>query len=293
MQLINSYKNGDTEVSIYTDGTKVRTGDGDSLFPESMDVKITDYCDAGCRWCHEDSTVKGKHGGLEMVVNIYKKLPKGVEIAIGGGNPLSHPMFDEFVQELSINGTICNVTVNELHWTRETIKRIESLISKGYLKGVGYSYSKNPLDWDYENACTHVIIGLTSFNELDTIIKKNIGKVLLLGYKNFRRGENFKQKHEGVVAENISSWYRNLFTAAREAKLSFDNLGISQLNPKRIFKNESDYDLFYMGDDGTRTMYIDAVKGEYAYSSTGIYRGQLNDDIFSIFENVKKIKNFG
>jgi organic radical activating enzyme len=43
-------------------------------------------------------------------------MPAGVEIAIGGGNPLSHPDFDDFVVTLSENGTICNVTINEKHW---------------------------------------------------------------------------------------------------------------------------------------------------------------------------------
>jgi organic radical activating enzyme len=292
IKLISSYVNGNTVVSIYEDGTKVRTGFGESVFPESMDVKITDYCDAGCKWCHEDSTTKGKHGDLESVVNIYKQMPKGVEIAIGGGNPLSHPQFDEFVRELSSFGVICNVTVNEFHWTNETVSRLEKLISDGAIKGVGYSYTKKPLDWDYEHACTHLIAGINHYDELDEIVKNNSKKVLLLGYKDFRRGSHYKSKHDETVMENISIWYRFLFTAARKAHLSFDNLAISQLNPKRLFVNASDYDKFFMGDDGTRTMYMDAVNQEYAYSSTGVFRNKFDKDtnVYQMFDSVKRLK---
>jgi organic radical activating enzyme len=286
------YTNGETTVTIFEDGTKIREGEGFSLFPESMDVKITNYCDAGCRWCHEDSTVKGVHGDLESVLSIYKQLPAGVEIAIGGGNPLSHPDFDDFVLELSSFGIVCNVTVNEFHWNNETQKRLETLIAANAIKGVGYSYSKNPLKWDYEHACTHVITGVTNYEELDKITEHNAGKVLLLGYKHFRRGNVFFSKHEKDINENIMSWYKFLFTAAQKAQLSFDNLGIKQLNPSRLFSKQSDYDTFYMGDDGTRTMYLDAVKQEYACNSTSFVRNNYNQDslITEMFADVKKGK---
>jgi hypothetical protein len=57
------YKNGNTFVEIYADGTKIRTTADEENpqpeLPESIDLKITDYCDAGCAWCHENSTIHG------------------------------------------------------------------------------------------------------------------------------------------------------------------------------------------------------------------------------------------
>jgi hypothetical protein len=300
MKLLNTYINGSYLVSIYNDGTKTRTKLDDNnivIHPESIDVKITDYCDAGCKYCHENSTVKGEHGDLEKIIELYSQLPAGVEIAIGGGNPLDHPMLDEFLQELSSKGIICNLTVNEKHFYANQ-KRLEALISNGCLRGVGYSYNKIPLDWDYEHACTHVIIGISNVSELNNIIQNNNGKLLLLGYKNFRRGNTYLDKHNQEIDLNISSWYKHLHKVIKTASVvSFDNLGIEQLKPKRLFANISDYNTFFMGDDGTHTMYIDAVNEQAALSSTSLNRVSLSlplnetntsPTIFELFNAVKK-----
>ena len=54
-----SYQNGNCAVDIFSDGTKIRTWDGipRPVFPESMDVKITNRCslENHCKWCHEGS----------------------------------------------------------------------------------------------------------------------------------------------------------------------------------------------------------------------------------------------
>ena len=48
--------------------------------------------------------------------------------------------------------------------------------------------------------------------------------------------------------------------------VSFDNLAIEQLDVKRLFTNKG-WDKFYMGDDFCSTMYIDAIKQNYAPTS--------------------------
>lgn len=60
MEILNQYINGNTLVTIYNDGTKIREYNKDPQpeFPESIDLKITDYCDMGCPYCHESSTKK-------------------------------------------------------------------------------------------------------------------------------------------------------------------------------------------------------------------------------------------
>jgi len=91
-QLYN-YTNGNYLVSIYEDGTKTRQNSVDFFepeYPESLDVKITDMCDLGCPWCHESSTPEGKHCDADILLARLSRLPNGVEIAIGGGNPFEH-----------------------------------------------------------------------------------------------------------------------------------------------------------------------------------------------------------
>ena len=121
--LLYKYKNGNYDVFIFEDGTKFRVGDGHFVpeFPESCDIKITNFCDLGvdgkdeCSFCHEKSNLNGKHADLSLVVEAWKDMPKGVELAIGGGNPLSHPDFPDFAKTMSKNGYIVNLTMNQVH----------------------------------------------------------------------------------------------------------------------------------------------------------------------------------
>lgn len=287
MYLLGSYVNGETSVDIFSNGTKVRDISKGKLaeFPESMDVKITNWCDAACFWCHEMSTKNGEHGNLQNTIDLICQLPPGIEIAIGGGHPLSHPDFDDFVKELSSKGIICNVTINEKHFEKE-LTRIEKLVGEGLIKGVGYSYSQKACEWKYEHLVSHVIIGVTPYQDLTHITKVN-NKVLLLGYKRVGRGIIFDSKNRESVEACITSWYRWLFHAAQESHLSFDNLAIDQLNPKRLFANEQDFEKFYMGRDGCYSMYLDAVKQEYAQSSTSQYRLEYLDSIRNMFKNIQ------
>ena len=67
MKLIGSYFNGNSRVSIYDDGTKIRETDDDEfdeVFPENIDLKITNRCDMSCPMCHENSYSEGEHGEL-------------------------------------------------------------------------------------------------------------------------------------------------------------------------------------------------------------------------------------
>ena len=288
-KVLNSYSNGGTVVTLLEDGTKIRQvlSDVPSVFPESIDIKITNWCDAGCAYCHEKSTRRGQHGDLNRILNLVKQLPAGTELAIGGGHPLAHPDIDDFLKEVMAYGLIPNLTINEYHFDKE-LPRIERLVADKLVYGVGYSYSTKPCLWQYDNLISHIIIGVTSPEDLEKVIRVN-NKVLLLGYKTFGRGEKYAAHFSKEVKANIDYWYRYLFKAAKLAHLSFDNLAIEQLNPKRVFANQEDYDRFYMGNDGSYTMYIDGVKQEYAITSTGKTRYLLigNLSIKDIFSHVR------
>jgi len=290
--LLNEYKNGNCKVQLFADGTKKRyvlKGQKPRpLFPENIDVKITNWCDAGCEYCHEASTPTGTHADLEPTLNLLKQMPAGTEIAIGGGHPMSHPEFDNFVTELTANGIVPNVTINEHHFLRE-LPRIEKLVADGSVKGIGYSYTSTPCDWEYEHLVSHVIAGTVHQDQLDDIIRTN-KKILLLGYKNFRKGKQFIQAYPDEVANNLSSWYSRLFETVEKAQVSFDNLAIEQLKPQRVFRNRNDYDMFYMGDEGGFSMYMDAVLQKVAQASFMNERHPITDRIESTFDLVNIYK---
>jgi len=74
MNVLNKYINGNYTVTIFDDGTKEREYEGIPVpkWPESCDVKVTDYCDANCPFCfHPDSevmTLLGNKKISELVV---------------------------------------------------------------------------------------------------------------------------------------------------------------------------------------------------------------------------------
>jgi hypothetical protein len=284
--LLHAYRNGGYEVSIYANGTKVRHAFDPSIapeHPEQMDLKITDWCDAGCAWCHEKSTTRGQHGDVDAMLNLLKDLPPGVEIAIGGGDPLSHPGFSDLVAGLRGFGLIPSVTVNGRHIARHRAQ-LETLIGRGHVFGVGVSFFDEMPDWDYEHMVVHMIAGVDKPEALDDVKRS---KLLILGYKNFGRGEKYRHAFSEKVQANIDQWFRELPILARNHHLSFDTLAISLLRPDRLFKDRSTYEKRYMGDEGQFSMYVDGVMQQAAISSYSKDRYEWTD-IRSMYQVVRR-----
>src|SRR5947209_8260877 len=120
MPTLASYINGNCRVEIRDDGTKIREWEGAARpeFPESMDLKITDWCDGGCAYCHEKSTVDGKAARLDDIIRVLSDLPAGVEIAMGGGDTVSYPQLEELLEWAKGRGLVMNMTVNAMRLYR-------------------------------------------------------------------------------------------------------------------------------------------------------------------------------
>ena len=290
------YINGNYTIKIYDDGTKERIYDTDPTpeFPESMDVKITNYCvGADCKFCHERSDSNGKHGDLDFSIKLFSALPAGTELAIGGGDPTSHPNVEYMLSELKNIGVISNITVNSLH-IRKNFAQLREWIQNKYIHGLGISYTPAMMDQcvaiakESSNVVFHMIMGVNTVDDLNRLIEKvENPKVLLLGYKQYGRGESY---YNEKVEDTKYEWYVRLheFFNKKNLTLSFDNLGIKQANLKRFF---SDYKWkeFYMGDDGKFTMYFDMVKQQYAMSSTSKERFDIgNKTVKQMFSEIRQ-----
>jgi MoaA/NifB/PqqE/SkfB family radical SAM enzyme len=82
-----------------------------SPVPETIDVKITDWCNFGCGYCYMDSTAQGKHAPRELLTNIFDGLKAApYQIAFGGGEPTAHPDFPWFLEYTKSKGTVPNYT---------------------------------------------------------------------------------------------------------------------------------------------------------------------------------------
>lgn len=287
-KLLAKYKNGNYTVRLYSDGTKIKETKDDKFiasFPDSIDLKITNYCDLNCKMCHENSSTEGTHSNLSHP--FLNTLKAGTELAIGGGNPLSHPNLVDFLTKMQNQNIICNLTVNETHLLQNQ-NFLQDLIDKKLIYGLGVSLNKcdkNTILFakNNKNVVFHIINGL--FYDFDKIANQNL-KILILGYKKWGRGEKCYNKDIEKQMQTTKDLILSL--TDKFACLSFDNLALSQLDIKSKI-SQTDWDNMYMGDDGEGSMYIDLVKEEFALSSVSNKRFPIQNTIEKMFKTIQKL----
>jgi hypothetical protein len=296
MSVWKKYRNGNYTVKFNTaDGTKVRETEEDDFiaeFPENMDVKITNQCDMNCPMCHENSTKDGMHGDI-LNPKFINTLRPYTEMAIGGGNPLAHPDLIQFLEKLKERKIIANMTINQVHFENSQAL-VRELVDSELIHGLGVSLVDATKEFvelikQYPNAVIHVINGILKPSDID-VLKDNDIKMLILGYKQFRRGIDwYEVKHDDITVKQ--NWlYENLPSIVNQFKVvSFDNLAIEQLEVNRLM-SEEDWNEFYMGDDGMYTMYIDLVNQKFARCSIAENRYDLLDNIVDMFNVVRDEK---
>ena len=290
MNIIGRYRNGNYTVSLYSDGTKVRETNDDEFIPsfaECCDVKITDKCDGGCPFCYEGCTSNGKHGDLNA--EFLNHLHPYTELAING-NDLTHPDLIPFLKRMKDQKVIVSMTVNQKHFERnyDTIKKMSM---DGLIHGVGISLNKADSDFiksvkSIPNAVIHVINGIIAPEEV-RLLSNNDLKMLILGYKRLRRGEEYYSKEEDNIIKN-QQWMRDNIGHIVEKfdVVSFDNLSIRQLDVRRLLTDE-EWEEFFMGEDSEFTFYIDLVEKKFGKNSLATERFDLMDNIDDMFNKIR------
>lgn len=296
IKLLSKYRNGNYMVKLYSNGTKIRfnrENHFDAEFAESMDMKITNYCPYNCPMCHEKSSTDGKYA-LVMDNSFIDSLKEGTELAIGGGAVTSHPQLIPFLKKLKEKKIFPSITINQREY-EEKSELINYLVEEELIYGLGVSFvSFNNELWGNllknQNVVVHLIAGYHSI-EVFNYFKKKRAKILILGYKQWGRGEDFYSLNETSIEKNISELKENLVILMQECKVvSFDNLAIRQLDIKSLLSEEQ-WNEFYMGDDGQFTMYVDMVKQEFARTSTSSKRYPLIDNSVEAFQVIKNEKS--
>lgn len=296
MKKITTYKNGNTWTTLYEDGTKEHfTMDDDFRFnfSESCDIQISQCCDNGCEWCYYGCSPTGKHGKLtdwkffetmhpytEIAINLQKPMPNGIGVFLG---------------KMKNKKVIVNITINQNHFMDEYFHPIiDYLVHEDLIKGVGISLT-NPRQEkfietvkQYPNTVIHVIAGITPLEDIEYLMGHGL-KLLILGYKKLERGEKYYNHSSALVEDNIKQFETGLDEIINGFKVvSFDNLAIEQLHLKDKL-SEKEWEMFYGGDDGTVTFFIDLVKGVFARSSLSRIVYTIGDKtIDEMFEVIKE-----
>ena len=266
-------------------GAKVRLSlvDKPDLFvaktPELIDIKITDYCPIGCKFCYQDSTKNGKHATLETLQSLAYDLEKAkvFEIALGGGETTMHPDFPKILEMFFNHGITVNFTTFDMRWTKneaivEAVKkycRSFAMSDPGQVKALalwnealGGPYTgKGPL------GTLQVPMGCYVDDAVKRALKQakalNVD-VTLLGFKHFGRGEVFNPGKYAWVIKFLKDdgWW----------KFGADSVFVQQF--KDELKDIGVHQMLMVDKEGAYSCYIDAVNMQMGASS---YTKELHD----------------
>jgi hypothetical protein len=282
-----TYKNGNTVVLLFSDGTKIRHIPDNEVprpvKPESIDLKITDYCERHCSFCYEHSNSSGRSGDLDHP--ILDTLSAGTELAIGGGDPLSHLYLDSFLERMRNRGVVCNLTIH-CHTYCWNKRAVHELCERGLIQGLGLSVGDGVniiRDMEFSDmprgVIFHTIIGITPNSVIKNLAQDY--KVLLLGNKT--------QQPDILTVNELRSFISSCKDNVKG--IYFDNLACQQLEIQSLV-SEDIWKERYMGDDGKFTMFIDLVR-EKGYASSLVDRNQgvLLSESPTIEELFQKVRN--
>lgn len=306
MKVLYKYTNGNYDVVLFDNGTKVRVlregDDFDPSLPENIDMKLSNRCPIGCIYCHERSTPDGDVPNLNEWIDtpFFNSLRPGSELALGGGALSSLPMnsFQDFLDYLSRIEIVTNITVNQREIDNPDFRDfVKDNLNKKSIFGVGISYYgkseglEEMIRLHRNNVVVHVINGLLTKDDVDYLSKLNC-KILILGYKNFGRGADCSDNFLKIIENNKKYLESEILRLKHLFKsISFDCLAVEQLNlSKKV--NSDEWDKLYMGDDGKFTMYVDIVSRKYGVNSitpeSKRHSFTPNDKVSTLFKNVRK-----
>lgn len=289
MEIISSYKNGNYNVTIYSDGTKIRENDLDYFDPdrpESIDLTVTYQCEIGCPYCYQGCTKNGSTCNFDDP--IIDTFLEGMEVAIGAsGGVFSKEnlgKFTKFLKKLKNKKCIPSITVNQTHFIKYN-NIIKEWVEKKLVYGVGISIAKDLKNFQglssalryfkenniHKNIVLHTIAGVHTVEEYrklsSVFVTDYRPKILVLGYKNIGKGIEYGKQFPDEVKHNIEDLKNNIIDiSSLYTVMSFDNPACIQLNLKDKVSPE-DWDSHYLGDDGSHTFYLDLVKRTFSISS--------------------------
>ena len=277
------YVNGNYQVKIKKDGTKIRTcfeGHFKAKRPETIDVNLSNYCENNCDYCYLAATKEGETADVKKD-KFFETIPPFTELAVNFFN--KKELLLKNLEIFKKRKFLTNLTI---HYS-DFIKNKEWLLElqkKQLVFGIGVSVtSKIELkEFDnFENLVFHTIAGITPIDALKELKGK---KVLILGYKTKGRAlgkelPNFKELKEELNRTFLKEWFE---------VLTFDNLAIEQLNLKEKIPKEI-WEKYYLGEEGNASFYYDAVlKKAFKSSLEPLEKELVGNNAMFIFNELKK-----
>jgi hypothetical protein len=247
--------------------------------PELVDLKITDRCNCGCNFCYQESTPDGKHADMKMLSRAINAMAqhKVFEVAIGGGDPTTHPHFHELLEKCAKNGITPNFSTRDHEWLDNPVNRDvfqkcggAIAISAGdpfTVRRVGAQKLLYRLDRG--RAAIHYVMGTRSLSTLEDMLRACHEvhlPIVLLGYKKI--GTKAAKFAAGWGMNKIDGWEDILIKLREEGKCPRVSVDTALLEAQpQAFQKMGIPDILMMPQEGTFSMYVDAVEGKAGPSS--------------------------
>lgn len=176
-------------------------------FPEFYDIKVTGNCEGKCPYCYMSSIKEAHYENIiEKTRNFFKDMTQNelpYQVALGGGEPTSHPDFIELLRVLKEEFDICpNYTTNGMFVSQNNLNGILEA-TKNYCGGVAVSCHPHLLG-HWSSAAElfiqkgirlnfHLIVSdkqsIDDFMDIYNLWKQDVEYFVLLPYGNQGRAE--------------------------------------------------------------------------------------------------------
>jgi len=260
-----------------------------STTPELVDIKITNKCNFGCDFCYQSSTKDGEHASLQFITQTLYGLSEMdvFEVAIGGGEPTTHPDFVKILKRCVKQQIKPNFTTYSRAWLKneEIVQAV-----KDYVGGIGVSIHSikdlkkindiakvingsdtcfgNIYDGSKVSIMGQHVVGTHPLEETVKIIDEAWNKdipVLLLGYKNVGFGNTFQSYDMSGIEVALKLIIEKNQNEYHSVSLSVDTAFL-ELYPKIVDILDIS-NVLTTSPEGAFSMYMDLVDKKMAKSS--------------------------
>lgn len=269
--------------------------------PYLVDINITDFCPFECKYCYRGSSIEGKFANLGNLMSIIFALSKleVFEVALGGGEPFSHPNIDDIITTIHGCGIVPNITT---HYNINTLAKKQFWnVIKDKLGKIAFSISHPYEITDIVNQAIYHSIPLNkiSFQVIENVFNPNLFEdavdlcvkhgvtITLLGFKPIGRGINFKKEDDINWLPIWEKYSKTNGWQFLQVDTSIIKKYKNKIKKANVFKES------YHEHEGMYSMYIDAVNNMMYKSSYELSNGkQLSFDYSNPSSLAKQIKQY-
>lgn len=249
---------------------------GSVIYPEQVEIKITNKCSGNCHFCSENSNKDGGHADVSRILRLLRSVAgHTAEVCFGGGNPFEYPHLGWLCSCAMNLNILPAVTAKDTHFL--DYKHLAKLLPCKTAFGVSMSdpiFTAEVLRefrHHHGDIAVHVINGIHTMEQLQGLINvlEELGwssedrddlfvRIVVLGFK--RKGRAKKLEFQNTIdVEQLMSMF---------PFVSFDTLAIKQLNIKDKIDSKL-WDAYYQGKETEYSLYYDAVTNQFKTSSVG------------------------